>query len=188
VIDACDREIIAWSAIAHAGIRSEMVRDLMIRAVERRFASTKKSHPVEWFSDSGSAYIAKATATMAIALGRRPAFTPVRSPESNAISEAFVKTLKRDYARNAILTDAQRTGLAAKLVRRSQRKSLALRPVVPLAKVVQGNGPQCLNQTVPCPVRWGAPWGDPSGFEPHSASNPLLLEVPAFAKSQLSHT
>lgn len=28
-----------------------------------------------------------------------PCFTPVRSPESNGISEAFVKTLKRDYAR-----------------------------------------------------------------------------------------
>jgi putative transposase len=26
-------------------------------------------------------------------------FTPVRSPESNGVSEAFVKTLKRDYAR-----------------------------------------------------------------------------------------
>jgi transposase InsO family protein len=186
VIDACDREIIAWSAIAHAGISSEMVRDLMIKAVERRFASTKTSHPVEWFSDNVSAYIAKAT--MAIALGHRLAFTPVRSPESNAISEAFVKTLQRDYVRNVIPTDAERTGLAAKLVRRLQRKSLALGPVLPLAKIVQGNGPQCLNQTVPCPVRRGAPLGDPSGFEPHSASNPFSLEVPAFAKSQLSRT
>ncbi len=28
-----------------------------------------------------------------------PCFTPVRSSESNGVSEAFVKTLKRDYAR-----------------------------------------------------------------------------------------
>ena len=28
-----------------------------------------------------------------------PCFTPVRSPESNGMAEAFVKTLKRDYAR-----------------------------------------------------------------------------------------
>jgi len=34
-------------------------------------------------------------------------FTPVRSPESNGMSEAFVKTLKRDYARVAILPDAE---------------------------------------------------------------------------------
>ena len=28
-----------------------------------------------------------------------PCFTPVRSPESNGVFEAFAKTLKRDYAR-----------------------------------------------------------------------------------------
>ena len=36
-------------------------------------------------------------------LGLRLSFTPVRSPESNGISEAFVKTLKRDYARHSIM-------------------------------------------------------------------------------------
>ncbi|RKJ97865.1 hypothetical protein EBE87_28255 [Pseudoroseomonas wenyumeiae] len=35
-----------------------------------------------------------------------PCFTPVRSPESNGISEAFVKTLKRDYARICPRPDA----------------------------------------------------------------------------------
>ena len=33
------------------------------------------------------------------ALGLPLCFTPVRSPESNGIAEAFVKTFKRDYAR-----------------------------------------------------------------------------------------
>jgi hypothetical protein len=41
VLDACDREIIAWSAIADAGVSGEMVRDLMVAAVERRFGATK---------------------------------------------------------------------------------------------------------------------------------------------------
>ncbi len=41
VLDACDREIIAWSAVAQAGISGEMVRDLMVTAVERRFGTTK---------------------------------------------------------------------------------------------------------------------------------------------------
>ncbi len=29
----------------------------------------------------------------------KPCFTPVKSPQSNGISEAFVNTLKRDYVR-----------------------------------------------------------------------------------------
>jgi putative transposase len=107
-IDACDREIIAWSATT-SGISGEMVRDLMIACVERRFGSMQTPHPVEWLSDNGSAYIARETRQIATALRMRLAFTPVRSPESNGISEAFVKTLKRDYARVAILSDAATT-------------------------------------------------------------------------------
>jgi putative transposase len=106
VIDACDREIIAWSSVANAGVSGEMVRDLMIAAVERRFSKTKAPHRVEWLSDNGSAYIARPTAETAAALGLTLLFTPVRSPESNGMSESFVKTLKRDYARVTILPDA----------------------------------------------------------------------------------
>ena len=64
-------------------------------------------HPVEWLSDNGSAYIAKDTLDTATALGLKLCFTPVRSPESNGIAEAFVKTFKRDYARLSILPDAE---------------------------------------------------------------------------------
>ena len=77
----------AWPATT-AGISGEMVRDLMIACVERRFGSTRTTHPVEWLSDNGSAYIAKDTLDIATALGLRLAFTPVRSPESNGIAEA----------------------------------------------------------------------------------------------------
>jgi transposase InsO family protein len=34
VIDTCDWEIIAWSAVASAGISGEMVCDLMIVAID----------------------------------------------------------------------------------------------------------------------------------------------------------
>jgi transposase InsO family protein len=105
-IDACDREIIAWSAVTGAGISGEMVRDLMIVCVERRFGTTRTPHPVEWLSDHGSADIAAETAETAAALGLRLAFTPVRSPESNGICEALVKTLRRDDIRLAVLPDA----------------------------------------------------------------------------------
>jgi putative transposase len=105
-IDACDREVMAWLATS-AGISGEMVRDLMVACVERRFGISKAAHPVEWSSDNGSAYIAKDTHDTATALGLKLCFTPVRSPESNGIAQAFVKTFKRDYARLSILPDAE---------------------------------------------------------------------------------
>jgi putative transposase len=79
----------------------------MVACVERRFGATRTAHSVEWLSDNGSAYRAKDTLDTAAALGLRLAFTPARSPESNGIAEAFVKTLKRDYARVTLLPDAR---------------------------------------------------------------------------------
>ena len=105
-IDACDREVIAWSA-AMSDVLSEMVRDLMLACVERRFGATRTPSAVEWLSDNGCAYIARQTAEIATALSLRLAFTPVRSPQSNGIAEAFVKTLKRDYSRVTLLPDAK---------------------------------------------------------------------------------
>jgi putative transposase len=55
----------------------------------------------------GSPYIAKDTQTFARQLGLKPCFTPVRSPQSNGMSEAFVKTLKRDYVQITPLPDAE---------------------------------------------------------------------------------
>lgn len=74
---------------------------------ERQFGATKTPHPVEWLSGNCSAYIAEETAQTAAALGLRPRFAPVRSPQSNGIAETFVRTLKRDYGRLAILADAE---------------------------------------------------------------------------------
>jgi putative transposase len=99
VIDAHDREVLAWHAVAGAGISGSMVRDLMLEAVEQRLGTTQAPHAVEWLSDNGSPYTAKETLDFAAALGLVPCFTPVHSPESNGIAEAFVKTFKRDYAR-----------------------------------------------------------------------------------------
>ncbi len=76
-----------------------MVRDLMLACVEARFRVLRAPHPVQWLADNGSAFTARDTLDIAAALHLVPCFTPVRSPESNGVSEAFVKTLKRDYAR-----------------------------------------------------------------------------------------
>ena len=95
-LDTCDREVIAWCA-GTAGISGEMIRDLMIESVERRFGDRALPHPVQWLSDNGSCYRAHETIDFAIGLGLVPCFTPVRSPQSNGMAESFVKTFKRDY-------------------------------------------------------------------------------------------
>ncbi|WP_115353333.1 IS3 family transposase [Roseomonas gilardii] len=98
-IDTHDREIMAWVATAGGGISGEMIRDMMLACVEGRFGDVRAPHPVQWLADNGSPYTAKDTVDFATALNLVACFTPVRSPESNGVCEAFVKTLKRDYAR-----------------------------------------------------------------------------------------
>jgi transposase InsO family protein len=98
-IDTHDREIITWVATHGSGISGEMIRDMMLDCVERRFNALRAPHLVQWLADNGSAYTAAKTTDFAAALNLVPCFTPVRSPESNGVCEAFVKTLKRDYAR-----------------------------------------------------------------------------------------
>jgi putative transposase len=107
VLDAHDREIIAWRATANAGISGSDIRDMMLEAVEARFGSLRAPNPVEWLSDNGSIYTARETRVFAAQLNLVPCFTPVRSPESNGMSEAFVKTLKRDYLCVSPVPDAE---------------------------------------------------------------------------------
>lgn len=106
VMDACDREIIAWEAAHLSGLNHTMVCDMMVKAVETRFHGYKTPHPVEWLSDNGAAYIAKETANIASGLGLKLCFTPPRSPQSNGMSESFVKTIKRDYISLEMINDA----------------------------------------------------------------------------------
>lgn len=106
-IDAHDREIISWRAVFGSGISGDMVRDMMLDAVESRFGDTRTPHPIEWLSDNGSPYTAKATRDFAAALNLVPCYTPVASPQSNGMAEAFVKTFKRDYVRISPIPDAK---------------------------------------------------------------------------------
>lgn len=69
IIDAHDREVIAWRAVVNAGISGSDIRDIMLEAVERRFGGYRAPHPVEMLSDNGSAYIAGETRIFASQLG-----------------------------------------------------------------------------------------------------------------------
>jgi len=95
-LDCRDREIIGHVA-GTGGISGQMIRDLMLECVEKRFGQPKTPRRIEWLSDNGSCYTAKETVKFAGQIGLVSRFTPVRSPESNGMAEAFVKTFKRDY-------------------------------------------------------------------------------------------
>jgi putative transposase len=109
-LDCHDREVIGWLATT-SGISGEMVRDMMVQCVERRFGSAQAPQRVQWLTDNGSIFAAQKTIDIAVALNLEPCFTPVESPESNGMAEAFVKTFKRDYVRIAVIRDAH-TALA----------------------------------------------------------------------------
>ena len=96
-LDCCDREAMSWVATT-GGITGDMVRDLMVEAVETRFGAATPAQPIEWLTDNGSPYIARDTRAFARELGLEPLTTAIASPQSNGMAEAFVKTFKRDYA------------------------------------------------------------------------------------------
>jgi putative transposase len=105
-LDCCDREAISWVATT-GGINSGDIRELMIESVERRFGLVDRLPvPIEWLSDNGSPYTASETRKLGRAIGLVPRTTPIESPQSNGMAEAFVKTIKRDYARVAVRSDA----------------------------------------------------------------------------------
>jgi putative transposase len=81
-LDCCDREAMSWVA-STGGYTGDMVRDVMLQAVESRFhGALKTDGEIEWLSDNGSCYIADETLTFSRAIGLKPVTTPVRSPQS----------------------------------------------------------------------------------------------------------
>ena len=96
-LDCCDREAMSWVATT-SSISGEMIRDLMVEAVENRFGTVEKlPHPVQWLSDNESYYTADEARELGETLEFIVCTKPAYLPESNIMSEAFVKTLKRDY-------------------------------------------------------------------------------------------
>ncbi len=95
-LDCCDREAMSW-ATTTGGHSGDVVRDVMLAAVENRFGDVLKApSEIEWLTDNGSGYTAEKTRTFASNMGLKP-LTPVCSPQSNGTAESFVKTMKRDY-------------------------------------------------------------------------------------------
>ena len=73
-------------------------RDVLALAYEKRFHSNQvPTTKIEWLTDNGGIFIAHETQKFAESLGMLPCQTPAYSPESNGMSEAFVKRFKQDY-------------------------------------------------------------------------------------------
>lgn len=105
-LDCCDREAMSFVATT-GGITAEQVRDLMVASVEQRFGLVERlPQPIEWLTDNGSCYTAEETVKFAQHMGFVVCTTPVKSPQSNGMAEAFVKTFKRDYVYLNDLPDA----------------------------------------------------------------------------------
>lgn len=107
--DCCDREVMAWRVWEGKGLPGELVREMLIEAVEKRFGAVEAvpaDHRLEFLTDNGGAYIAADTRAMARSLGLMPVNTPVCSPQSNGMAESFVNTFQRDYVARMDLRDA----------------------------------------------------------------------------------
>lgn len=105
-LDCCDREAMSYVGTT-GGISGDDVRDLMVAAIEHRFGRVNQlPRPIEWLSDNGSCYVARDTRAFARDIGLLPRTTPLESPQSNGMAEAFVRTFKRDYVRVADCPDA----------------------------------------------------------------------------------
>jgi transposase InsO family protein len=86
------------------GITGGDVRDLMLAAVEHRFGLVNRLPvTIEWLSDNGSCYIAGETRGFAREIGLEPRTTPIESPQSNGMAEAFVRTIKRDTSASVLV-------------------------------------------------------------------------------------
>ena len=111
-LDCCDREAMGHVATTE-GLKGEDVCDLMVTAVEHRFGTVNRlPQTIEWLTDNGSCFIAGPTRRFARDIGLEPLTTPVQSPQSNGMAEAFVRTFKRDYVSVNPVPDARTVMLA----------------------------------------------------------------------------
>jgi transposase InsO family protein len=104
-LDCCDREVLAVVSTPYSTSGAE-IRRLIRRAVFARFGTEKPEPPIQWLSDNEGIYTALETVIEAERYHLVPITTPVASPESNGMSEAFVNTFKRDYVAGGDLSTA----------------------------------------------------------------------------------
>lgn len=84
------------------------MRDLMTVAVESRFGQVNRlTDVIEWLTDNGSGYIAKETRRFCSGNRPRTAEDTRPKPPIQRGGQAFVRTIKRDYARVSPMPNAE---------------------------------------------------------------------------------
>jgi putative transposase len=107
VLDTCDREVLSVVA-AKGNLTALDVQDALATAFERRFPGHQvPATSIEWLTDNGGIFVADSTQNFAEGLGLIPCQTPAYSPESNGMSESFVKRFKQDYVYLNDLSDSE---------------------------------------------------------------------------------
>ncbi len=87
-LDCCDREAMSWAATT-AGHSGDIVRDVMLAAVENRFGSALHTpSEIEWLSDNGSGYTADETRRFAMDIGLKLLTTPCAARKVTAWQRA----------------------------------------------------------------------------------------------------
>lgn len=95
ILDCHDRECVSYK-VCDRSLSKRDIQEVMLMAVERRF-NKDRAREIQFLTDRGSVYRSEETIQFGRYLGLKSCFTAPRSPQSNGMAEAFVKTIKRDY-------------------------------------------------------------------------------------------
>jgi putative transposase len=97
VMDTCDRAILSYDAII-GHLNAKDIQNMLVLSLEKRFPKRiQLPHTIEWLTDNGKIFTADETKKLAKNIGLLSCQTPAYSPESNGMSESFVKRFKQDY-------------------------------------------------------------------------------------------
>src|SRR5262245_57607423 len=92
-LDCCDREAMSFLGTT-GGISGDDVRDLMVAAVEHRFGSVNRLPSPSNGCPTMAAATLQVIPAASLDIGLEPRTTPIESPQSNGMAEAFVRTIK----------------------------------------------------------------------------------------------
>jgi len=114
IMDCHDRECIAYLD-RDRPLLARDIQELMLKAVEARFRQVRAPREIQFLTDRGAVYRSLETVQFGRYLGLKSCFTAPYSPQSNGMSEAFVRTLKRDYV---YTSDCENARIVSKLLKK----------------------------------------------------------------------